>query len=341
MLTSVSIVMYHYVRDLERTRFPRLTGLDLDDFRGQLAYIERHYEVVPMSRVVAALAGDADLPPNALVLTFDDGYAEHYATVCPLLVDHGLVASFFPPVAAIRDHQLLDVNRIHFVLAAVEDHVALARELYGLIDESRGEYEVEPAAEIYARWAKPFHYGGLPDSPVDGADTIFVKRALQVALPQSLRARLASELFRRHVTADETAFAEELYVTEAQLREMREAGMELGSHTYSHRWLSHLTDGEQVAEIDRSLEFLASLGVGLHRWVMCYPYGDVDDRCVRLLRERGCAAGVTTRFDIARGADDPLRLPRLDTRDLPFRADAQPNRWTTAVLSNDTTKDHL
>ena len=331
MLTSVSIVMYHYVRDLERSRFPRLTGLELADFRGQLAFIRRHYEVVSMAQVVAAIHDRLELPPNALVLTFDDGYAEHYETVCPLLVEQGLSGCFFPPVAAIRDHQLLDVNRVHFVLAALEDHAGLARELCVMIDEARPEFDTQPAADIYAQWAKPFSYGGLPDSPVDGPDTIFVKRALQVALPEALRSRLAADLFRRHVTEDEAAFAEELYVTEAQLREMRAAGMELGSHTYSHRWLSHLTDAEQVAEIDRSLDFLAGLGADLHRWVMCYPYGDVDDRCVELLRSRGCAAGLTTRFDIARSADDPLRLPRLDTRDLPLRADAPPNRWTTAV----------
>lgn len=332
MLTTVSIVMYHYVRDLARTRFPRLTALDRNDFRGQLAYIRRHYHVVPMTQVVAAMAGDADLPPNALVLTFDDGYAEHYDTVCPILQDQRLPGAFFPPVAAIRDHQLLDVNRVHFVLAAVDDHVRLARELCVMIDDARGEFGNPSAAEIYAHWAKPFSYGGLPDSPVDPADTIFVKRALQVALPEALRARLAAELFRRHVTTDEAGFAEELYVTEAQLAEMRGAGMELGSHTYSHRWLSHLSDAEQAEEIDRSLQFLAGLGVSLDGWVMCYPYGDVDDRCVQLLRARGCAAGVTTRFDIATSADEPLRLPRLDTRDLPLRADAPPNRWTTAVL---------
>jgi len=331
MLHSVSIVMYHYVRDLERSRFPRLTGLALADFRGQLAFIRRHYQVVSMAQVVAAIHGDLELPPNALVLTFDDGYAEHYQNVCPLLVEQGLTGCFFPPVAAIRDHQLLDVNRVHFVLAAVDDHARLAQELCVMIDEARAEFQTESAAEIYARWAKPFYYGGLPDSPVDGADTIFIKRALQVALPEALRARLAAGLFRRHVTADEAAFAEELYVTEAQLRAMHEAGMELGSHTYSHRWLSHLTEAEQVTEIDRSLEFLSGLGVELHRWVMCYPYGDVDDRCVHLLRARGCAAGLTTRFDIATGADDPLRLPRLDTRDLPRSGDAPPNRWTTAV----------
>ena len=35
----VTIVMYHYVRDLERSRFPAIKGLSLDRFWRQLRYI--------------------------------------------------------------------------------------------------------------------------------------------------------------------------------------------------------------------------------------------------------------------------------------------------------------
>ncbi len=33
MLPQLHIVMYHYVRDLPRTRFPRIKGMMLDEFR--------------------------------------------------------------------------------------------------------------------------------------------------------------------------------------------------------------------------------------------------------------------------------------------------------------------
>jgi hypothetical protein len=50
----VTVVMYHFVRDLRHARYPRIKGLDRRDFAGQLDYIRRHYQVVRMEDVIAA-----------------------------------------------------------------------------------------------------------------------------------------------------------------------------------------------------------------------------------------------------------------------------------------------
>ena len=60
------------------------------------------------------------------------------------------------------------------------------------------------------------------------------------------------------------------------------------------------------------------VGAPTNNWVMCYPYGAYNDTLLRLLRDRGCAIGLTIRVAVANpGTDDPLALPRLDTNDLP------------------------
>lgn len=51
---------------------------------------------------------------------------------------------------------------------------------------------------------------------------------------------------------------------------------------------------------------------------MCYPYGAYNDTLLALLRDWGCAIGLTTEVAVAQlGTDNPLALPRLDTNDLP------------------------
>ena len=50
---------------------------------------------------------------------------------------------------------------------------------------------------------------------------------------------------------------------------------------------------------------------------MCFAYGSSDEPSLRLLRERGCALGLTTEPRVATADDDLLQLPRLDTNDLP------------------------
>lgn len=323
---SLTIVAYHYVRDLEGSRHPRIRGLTVEHFREQLDYIQRHYQVVPTEAVVAAALGDGEsMRANALWLTFDDGYADHYETVFPILRRRGLTGAFFPAVRAVTEGRVLNVNKIQFALAMVEDPQHLVQEIFTSLDQIRAERELEPNAVYYARWAKPGRY--------DPADVVFVKRMLQKGLPEELRGLIAQRLFAKFVTDDELSFAEELYVSADQLREMQDAGMTIGSHGYKHDWLDSLSDEEQEDEIDRSLAFLSALDAPTDNWIMCYPYGAYDERLVDLLRGKGCAVGVTVKPDIARlGVDDPLLLPRLDTNNLPIDGTAPPNRWTHRVL---------
>jgi len=94
--------------------------------------------------------------------------------------------------------------------------------------------------------------------------------------------------------------------------------MYVGSHGAGHFWMNRLDAARQATEIDASLDFLRDLGAPSNHWVMNYPYGAYNDTLLRLLRDRGCAVGLTTRVAVAQpGVDDPLLLPRLDTNDLP------------------------
>jgi hypothetical protein len=43
MKRPVTIVVYHYVRDLERSRFPAIKGLSVERLRRQHDYMQTHY----------------------------------------------------------------------------------------------------------------------------------------------------------------------------------------------------------------------------------------------------------------------------------------------------------
>ena len=94
---SLTIVMYHYVRDVERTPFPGIHALRAVSFRTQLDYFSREFEIVGVDEVIAAVKDPRiSLPPNAVWLTFDDGYRDHIENVLPPLVEREMKASFFP-----------------------------------------------------------------------------------------------------------------------------------------------------------------------------------------------------------------------------------------------------
>ena len=306
----VTIVMYHYVRDLARSRFPAIKGLSVDRFRLQLDYIQTHYTPISVERVLGAVGpGREDLPPNPILLTFDDGYSDHFVNVFPLLDARGIQGCFFPPAQAILEHTVLDVNKIHFILAAVPDAGSLLDEVFSSLAEFRPEHALK-SREEYLRTISGEHRYDTPE-------VTKLKRLLQRELPQPVRTEIVRRLFAKHVTSDEVAFACELYMSMEQIACLRRHGMHIGSHGYTHDWLNHTSPEGQALEIDRALDFLQKLGVGKGEWTVCYPYGGFNDSLLQILRDRQCRLGFTVEARVADlDADNRLTLPRVDTNDL-------------------------
>ena len=309
-MSRLTIVTYHYVRDLAASPFPRLAALDAAQFERQLDHIFGHYAVVGLPQVMAAISGVAALPEDACLLTFDDGYRDHATVAAPALARRGMTGTFYPAAAAVAERRLLDVNKIQFVLAVCADRAALRQELDRLIEEHRDE-TTPSLAELEANW----HYPGRWDD----ADTVYVKRVLQQGLQPGLRDMLSKLLFRRHVSADEMAFADSLYLDTADMAAMMDAGMTFGSHGTRHQRLPLLDDETLEDDLTRALDFLLDAGVNCASgWSLCYPHGAQDARVRETARRLGCTMAVTTAPGVADlNTDDPLALPRRDTNELP------------------------
>ena len=180
MKQDLTIIMYHYIRDFELTRNRGIRGLSTGGFRRQLDYLQNHYEIITMEQVVSAYKSKESLPNNAALLTFDDAYIEHYTIVFPELHRRGLQGSFFAPADPVLDSVLLDVNRLHFILAATLGNPELvSAHLDTAIREAKQEWGLDDVDAYRRDWAKPNRW--------DDAETIYIKRMLQLALPEDFR----------------------------------------------------------------------------------------------------------------------------------------------------------
>jgi peptidoglycan/xylan/chitin deacetylase (PgdA/CDA1 family) len=98
------------------------------------------------------------------------------------------------------------------------------------------------------------------------------------------------------------------------LVQLERRGVEIGSHTVSHRQLPGLSDSAAFRELLRSRRLLERrLG---HRvpW-LAYPIGAFDSRIERLARRAGYVLAVTTQHGTRQSARRPLALPRLRVLD--------------------------
>ena len=319
-MSPLTIIMYHYVRDLKNSKYPSIKGLDLSLFKEQIHYLKKHYHIATMEEVIHSVDHQTELPKKSVLLTFDDAYSDHYENVFPILDVNQIQGSFYTPVKAIREHIVLDVNKIHFILASVEDKFILIKRLSELFEIFEHEYALQDFNHYYNKLAHA--------SRMDSKDVIFIKRLLQVELDEELRNKIVDILFTEYVGMSEEDFSKDLYMNELQLKDMLGSGHHIGNHGYNHYWWNSLNKSEMKSELDLSIDFLQNLGVDMENWTACYPYGAYDNQSIEMLKERGCKLAVTTEVAIAK-TDKNVRLlmPRLDTNDIPKNQNEKTNDW--------------
>lgn len=99
-------------------------------------------------------------------------------------------------------------------------------------------------------------------------------------------------------------------LTWQQLREMKAAGMDIGSHSYTHQELAGRSREAQLQEIGKAKELLDRELNQNTRW-FCYPYGSFDQTTKDLLKAQGITVAVTINSGWVRTGDDPLTLQRV------------------------------
>lgn len=314
LINELKIIMYHFVRELEYTRYPNIKARRTSEFKSQLSYLEDNFEFVSIEDCINAVDGKKELPNNAALLTFDDGYKDHYENVFPILDEKNIQGCFFPPAKAILNDEVLDVNKIHFILAVNEERDSidsLVNKIFDILNQYRNEYDLKSNEEYYSKLAKEGDY--------DPEEIIFIKRLLQRELPEKARKEIVNELFKEYIGVDEKVFSNELYMDMEQLRCMQRNGMHIGSHGYDHYWLDSIPQEKVTKEIDRSIDFLKQVGVPKQKWTFCYPYGAYNDKIFHSLKEKGFKLGFTTKSGSADlNERSAMTLPRIDTNEIPY-----------------------
>jgi peptidoglycan/xylan/chitin deacetylase (PgdA/CDA1 family) len=302
---SCLVVMYHYVRDSSATAFPNIHALAPELFIRQLEWLQEDHTIVGVDDLQHAVDGSRTLPPRAALLTFDDGFIDHFTTVLPVLRTRGLTGVFFVAHDACNPSpRLLGVHKTHFLLA----HLGAEAFSRAVLRESG------VAAEMAGRTGSVFGTDRW-----DAQDERAVRHLLNYELPFDEADRVLNLLFARHL-GDPTSFARLLYLDEAKIREMAAGGLSFGYLSRTRRMLSRLTAEEQRAELAGGVDWIRAL-TGQTAVPFCYPWGGIKTYTGETVRALD-ACGYSLAFNTVRrrvriGRDGRYELPRVDTRDLP------------------------
>ena len=95
-----------------------------------------------------------------------------------------------------------------------------------------------------------------------------------------------------------------------EFKQLASSGVEVSSHGRTHRSLVEGTDKERREEIEGSADDLEALGLPRPRF-FAYPYGEVDERARRAVRDAGYIAGFGIEDAWVERGGDRFSLPRI------------------------------
>lgn len=285
------ILAYHRVAEPTRT-YPFDRGV-IDctprSFDRQLATLKQYFSVIGLEQLLAWLDRREPLPPNPVMITFDDGYLDNYEQALPILRRHGLKAVFFISSGYITDRRMFWWDRISYMFNRSE------------VGRARIQYPAEIELD-------------LRGDPTGARRTALKIIKNQYALDLD---RFLDELSAAlEVVWDprmERALVDELLMTWDEVRGLSRAGMDIGSHTRTHRVLWTLDPRTLRSELVDSKEEIAG-EVGCDVNAISYPVGVSLRRLpsiTRAIADAGYGAGFT--MD-SRANDLRAQLDRLDLR---------------------------
>jgi len=251
--------MYHYIRprDIE---YPFFNSLDISIFKRQLDYFSKKYGFISVNEFIESInTGEVK---KGVLLTFDDGFKDHYQYVLPELKKRHITGFFYIPTNHYKlkspERKLLGVHRVHYLLGKY-DAALLFNEIINMIDTSF--LEVDKMSEFDTEIYK--------DQENSKSQYDF-KRMFNYYIKYEHRDEILDSLMKKYF--DETELYKLTYLDESEFIEIENEGNIVGSHTENHCVLSRLPFNEQLREIGDSFAFLESK-LSMPVKSFCYPYG--------------------------------------------------------------------
>ena len=304
-------IMYHYVRNSNK-EMPFFRYLSIDNFKKQLDYFEKEYGFISYDELNNFMEDNSlhETIKNKVLLTFDDGFIDHYKYVYPELQERGLFGLFYIPTGVYENKKALDVHRIHFLLGRYG-----GKRLIEAIENKIENHMVKE--EEYVVFKKTAYI----DQDNDFYTQEF-KKIFNYYIKYEYRENLMDELVKEF-SSDEEIF-NNLYMNIEQLKEMQDNGMIIGSHSVNHFVFSKLSEDDQHYEINSSFNFLER-SIGKPRIkTFCYPYGGFEtfnDYTESVLSDCGCDFSFNVEYrdvELKDFENRPQSLPRHDCNQFPY-----------------------
>jgi peptidoglycan/xylan/chitin deacetylase (PgdA/CDA1 family) len=290
------ILLYHRVSDPKSDNDPDPFALCVtpQHFTDHMKWLRDFTNPISLQSMVQGLQ-EKKLPPRAVSVTFDDGYADNLYQANPILEKYSIPATVFVIAGCIGGVYWWDqIARIILKTNQIPNHLSLhiGNRLFSTKIDSN-------STQGRKRLLRKLH-GILRNLPTDERYSTIAKLSIWAGVNTS-----TNEWSRP--------------MTDSEIRKLAENGLiEVGSHTLNHNPLSILDTFQQEEEIKYSKKVLEEI-LNDKVFGFSYPYGlqaDFSSVTIKIIQEADYKYACTNHTDVVRFRSDPFQLPRYWINDL-------------------------
>jgi peptidoglycan/xylan/chitin deacetylase (PgdA/CDA1 family) len=310
-MNNLTVVTYHFVRKKSKNiLFKNLKYLNIIKFKKQISFFKKNYNFIDPNYLELYKNEKIKLPKKPIMLTFDDGYKDHFSYVLPILKKNNIKAIFFPISSTINTNTIIQANIIQLLLGVVSID-KIYEEIHNLVNVL--SFRLKTKINIKTLIAK---IKNNKNRTFDKSKVIICKKLLQTYLPLKLRNTILNILYKKYINIKKKNLNKILYMSLRQLKILKKNRMVIGSHTHTHQRFSHLNIIQKKYEIKKSLNFLISNKiVDFKKYYFCYPYGDHDKISDKLLKKHNFIFAFNTIPKINHLTKNIFNLNRYDAND--------------------------
>jgi peptidoglycan/xylan/chitin deacetylase (PgdA/CDA1 family) len=286
---ELAILRYHAICGAEGYEYadPQIC-ITPGSFERHVAYLSSNYHVVRLEDAVATLAAGAALPPNAVAITFDDGYADNLAAA-RILNRYGATGTFYITAGCLAGSEPFWPVEI--------------RQLVRALPYGRSRLDAGPArVDLELR------------SDADRSAAVRQLTKTFKSHPIAVREELRRQLRALTGRVD----SPRVMLTWDEVREMHALGMTIGSHTMTHPNLPSAGVAAAQTELQQSKRRLEQ-EIAAPVTMFSYPNGGAEryltPEIQQAVRSTGYAAATTSRNAFAHPGSDLYALERVEVEE--------------------------
>ena len=273
------ILVYHHVND---ERVPFVRSVPVKVFAKQMKILHRYFNVLPLEELVERVALK-DVPPNAVAITFDDGYQDNYGNAFPILKQFSLPATIFLATGVLDNKTVLWHDQVFDLFRRI-----ITKSI--TID------------------GKEYPFSKVSEKRI--ALNTFL-RNIRLCNPQERDKRIRQLAIDMQVK--ETKRIRKRMLSWQEIREMSRYNISFGAHTVTHPILTRIPNAAVEYEIITSRESIEKqLQIPIR--LFAYPNGSCDDfsgTVKEILKKAGFLCAVTTLWGNNFCYTDPFELQRV------------------------------